>query len=120
MSEIPAEFQEFFEWVERPLKNGRKGYWRRKPWTRKNPTVAQLQARVAFAQAALVATDETGKRLITVEGEEKEVAPAALLVQEVMKGEKYAPAKPKELTIPLPLDPEELRKKVEEAKTVTG
>lgn len=110
-------FLALHEWVERPLRDGRKGYWRRKPYTRRTPTIAQLRVRLQLAEAALSATDETGTRLITGrDGKVKTVVPAAQRVQEVMTGQKFVEEKPRTLPfyIPVPVNLEEARRRLKE------
>lgn len=38
------------EWVRRPTKDGKPGYFRRTPNTYKNPTAAQAEARLRFSE----------------------------------------------------------------------
>ena len=40
------------EWVNRPLRSGATGYYRRVPGTRADPTMPQAQARLAFSEIA--------------------------------------------------------------------
>ena len=101
------------EWVNYPLKDGRTGFYRKVSYTRRNPTVPMLEARLQFALAAQAAADETGNRAITVEGKTKEVAPAAMIVHEVRRGDKMRQPQPRSAQIYLP---PELRRRIEEAK----
>ena len=108
-------FLKAYEWVNRPTRDGRKGYWRRKPYTRDNPTIAQLRVRLRLAETSFAATDETGKRLILgKDGKVKVVTPAAQRVQAEMTGQRFVEEKPKTLPLYLHLDLEEIKRKVAE------
>ena len=108
-------FLKAYEWVNRPTRDGRKGYWRRKPYTRDNPTTGQLRARLRLAETSFATTDETGKRVILgKDGKVKVVTPAAQRVQAEMTGKKFVEEKPKTLPFYLHLDLEEARRKLKE------
>jgi len=71
------------------------GYWRRRPYTRDFPSLAQRRVQYAAAHAARSAAGETGLRKYR----NKEVPPAMLRVAEVLRGKKFATPKPR--SVPL-------------------
>lgn len=82
-----------YEWVRGSWRN--KGYFRRRPYTRDHPTLAQRKVRYAVAKLAHEkATGKTGT--VIIDG--KECPVAAKIVKENLEGRLFAPPK----TRPIP------------------
>lgn len=83
-----------------------RAYWRRRPYTRDAPSVAQRKVQYAVAQAGRRATGETGLRRYR----NREVPPAMLRVAELLRGKKFAAPKP----TPFPLILKQLTETLEQ------
>jgi len=75
------------EWVSRPSKDGSKsGYWRRVPVTRKDPTPAQVEARLRFSE---IATRTFGEKGTAETGDGREIPANAALIRKEMLGSRF-------------------------------
>ena len=63
------------------------GYWRRVPWTRKNPTLPQRKARYALGKISHDSVGQTG----LVKHGDNDIPVVAHKVSERMKGKRFAP-----------------------------
>lgn len=64
-------------------------YWRKRPYTRDSPTLAQREFRYAAARAAREATGQTGLRSYG----NKDIPPTTLRVAEALKGKRFSAPK---------------------------
>jgi len=73
------------EWVNRISRDGRAGYYRRVPVTRRSPTIAQAEVRLRFSQ---VATRTAGVRGVQVVEDKRAIPVNASLIGEKLRGVK--------------------------------
>ncbi len=89
----PNELVAFhLEWVNRPLKSGAAGYYRRVPRTREHPTAPQAKARLAFSEAA---TGTYGMKGTVKTLDRREVSGNVEYIGNEMRNRKFKPEEPK-------------------------
>ena len=82
------------EWVNRPLRSGASGYYRRVPWTRTDPTIPQAEVRLTFSE---IATGTHRMRGRTKTWDHREISRNADQIGNQMRNRKFKPEGP-ELT----------------------
>jgi len=73
------------EWVNRPGKDGRAGYFRRVPVTRRSPTASQAEVRLRFSE---VANSTAGVHGVQVVEDKRAIPVNASLIGEKLRGVK--------------------------------
>ena len=73
------------EWVNRPGRDGRAGYYRRVPVTRRSPTIAQAEVRLRFSE---VANSTAGVHGVQVVEDKRAIPVNASLIGEKLRGVK--------------------------------
>lgn len=80
------------EWVNRPLRSGASGYYRRVPGSRESPSVPQAEARLAFSE---IATGTHRMRGITETWDHREISRNADQIGNEMRNRKFTAEGPK-------------------------
>lgn len=102
----------------RPTKT-RKGYWRRRPFSRDLPSKNQVRTRALFAKSAFESRDRFGKaEVVGKDGKSKAVPKTAKAVQDSLKGVKVAPEKPRMISDYVVADLEAIRKIAEALREI--
>ena len=73
------------EWVNRISRDGRAGYYRRVPVTRRSPTIAQAEVRLRFSE---VANSTAGVHGVQVVEDKRAIPMNAALIGEKLRGVK--------------------------------
>jgi len=84
-------FDIHLEWVNRPLRSGATGYYRRVPGTRADPTLPQAKVRLKFSE---IATGTHKMRGTTETWDHREISRNADQIGNQMRNKKFKPEGP--------------------------
>ena len=97
----------------------RKGYWRRRPFSRDMPSLHQRRARALFARSAHEERDRFGKaEIVGKDGKVKDVPNSAAAVQDNMKDVQITPEKPRKISDYVAVPLEVIKKIAEELREI--